>query len=575
MKKLFLISCALLLTAANFASAGITNPYTVDEKLQVLFGDSASITTASTTYLGFENYSHDYVNHFLHITFTYARNGGAGFGCGLSAGYPPQLYITNSDPRATTTPPLRFQAVVYHPHMQHDCSINWYLYDIQFDATGYRWIVKQSGETEILNLYLNIVDFANTDWAALANHYPNSGNAFSMAFTPLPIRDDVVPAKPDPVIIVPGIMGSAYKNGVWVIDPILHTYDDLIATLVANGYVKDKDLFTFPYEWRDSNVFSANLLDAKITAVKAVCQCNKVDIVAHSMGGLVARSYIQSGSYDQDVDQVIFLGTPHKGAPTSYLRWEAGEFEDGAFNFLTKKFFEAEALKNGHSSLFNYIRNRPILSVQELLPITNYLKDKSTGIIRTYPTKYPRNNFLETLNSNISNLLDSGVRITNVIGNTGSNTTINMIRVGESSNLSWVDGKPDGFDGQTADRGLEKGGGDVTATIVGATLDGSIPNIEIQSSHQRLPTLAEGEIFKILTGKTASTTYDSGTNLDAKVLLLQLLSPIDVVVTAPDGKKIGKNFSSGTEYAEIPNAFYSGFTTDTEFITIFNPIDGD
>src|SRR3989344_2085403 len=118
----------------------------------------------------------------------------------------------------------------------------------------------------------------------------------------------------DPVIIIPGIMGSATKNGKLVIDPILHTYDDLIATLKANGYEEGKDLFTFPYEWRDSNVLTANLLKDKINEVKTICDCSKVDLVAHSMGGLVAREYIQSGQYNHDVDQVIFLGTPHNGA---------------------------------------------------------------------------------------------------------------------------------------------------------------------------------------------------------------------------------------------------------------------
>jgi len=57
--------------------------------------------------------------------------------------------------------------------------------------------------------------------------------------------------------------------------------------------------------------------------------------------------------------------------------------------------------------------------------------------------------------------------------------------------------------------------------------------------------------------------------------MLQLLSPIDVLVTTPDGKKIGKNFSNDTEYNEIPDAFYSGFQTDNEYITITDPLDGE
>ena len=65
----------------------------------------------------------------------------------------------------------------------------------------------------------------------------------------------------DPVIIIPGIMGS-WKDfsGTWQIDPITHTYDDLVEALRAAGYEDGKTLFTFPYEWRNSNVITAELL---------------------------------------------------------------------------------------------------------------------------------------------------------------------------------------------------------------------------------------------------------------------------------------------------------------------------
>ncbi len=47
------------------------------------------------------------------------------------------------------------------------------------------------------------------------------------------------------------------------------------------------------------------------------------------------------------------------------------------------------------------------------------------------------------------------------------------------------------------------------------------------------------------------------------------------MVVAPDGKKVGKNFETGGEYAEIEGAFYSGFDTDDEYITIPDPLDGE
>lgn len=441
MKKyilLFLLSLSLIvfLGGVELVSAEIKNPYVVDYKSPVLFGDSGEIGG----YHGLENYTLDYVGGYAHITFTYTHVTTNQFCC--FASYPPSLYVTGVDPRATSTPTVKLLRVIYHL-IQHTHNpthtTDWYFYDIQFDATGYTVVVKRAGTTEIANFHMGIDGLSDSDWVALANLYPINAvpegtfNPYSMSFTPVTLRETVVPPElevPDPVIIVPGIMGSAYKNDQLVIDPILHTYDDLIATLDENGYTPDIDLFTFPYEWRDSNVFTANLLDDKIEQVKSVCDCDKVDLVAHSMGGLVARAYIQSVDYDEDVDQIIFLGTPHKGAPTAYLQWEAGKFPTTFFDTLIELFFEAEALRKGYATVFNYIHNRPILSVQELLPAFSYLKDKGTGAIRIYPNSYPQNYFLENLNNNISNLLNSGVKITNIVSNSGSNT-IEKIRVVE------------------------------------------------------------------------------------------------------------------------------------------------
>lgn len=45
-------------------------------------------------------------------------------------------------------------------------------------------------------------------------------------------------------------------------------------------------------------------------------QVNKFDIIAHSMGGLVARYYSSSGSYikKNDINRIIFVSVPHKGS---------------------------------------------------------------------------------------------------------------------------------------------------------------------------------------------------------------------------------------------------------------------
>lgn len=386
-----------------------------------------------------------------------------------------------------------------------------------------------------------------------------------------------------PVIIIPGILGSAQHNGEWLIDPITHAYDNLIDTLIAGGYERAVNLFPFPYDWHKSNIDTAVLLKEKIGEVKAACSCGKVDIVAHSMGGLVARQYIQSSFYGHDVRKLIFLGTPQLGAPEDYLMWEGGETNIDIAGRELKYFLLTEALKQGYSNLFDYVRTIPISSVQELLPAYGYIEHIGSEDVPTYPNTewYPSNSFLENLNSTIGNLYNSGVAIANFVGEIADDTTITTIRVKPPDSISattpWGYGLPENFGDSSGDQGLERGDGDGTVPLSSASL--VINGLQIlDSKHNELPTNAEGQVFKELTGNDATAFVENGHGFleTAKnVLIFQILSPADIVVIAPDGKRIGKDFDTGQEINEIPDAFYSGFGTDQEFITIPSPMNGE
>ncbi len=73
------------------------------------------------------------------------------------------------------------------------------------------------------------------------------------------------------------------------------------------------------------------MLKQKINEIKQRTNSSKVDIVAHSMGGVVSRYYAQSDEYNNDIDQLIFLGTPHQGSPESYLAYEGAYFTGNVF----------------------------------------------------------------------------------------------------------------------------------------------------------------------------------------------------------------------------------------------------
>lgn len=382
----------------------------------------------------------------------------------------------------------------------------------------------------------------------------------------------------DPVIIIPGIMGSQKRDGKWHLDLILRTYDNLYSAFSNNKYVTDKDLFTFPYEWRDSNIENAKLLRDKINQIKEDAKWPKVDIVGHSMGGLLAREYVESDYYQNDVDQLITLGTPHNGAPKSYPVWEAAE---GLFNidgFLIKQVLKYEASKNGYDDLFSYIKDRPIASLQELLPVYDYLYESlDNNAIRKYPHNYPKNYFLESLNNEEGEKKLRQVEFNKIIGKVESDksTIAGFSVINVDFGKYWIHGYPRGFEIVFGNRGILRSKGDRTVPLESARSE-NIPSdytIEINSGHIDLPTEAQKDVLELLTGVRPES--EERRSLVKSILFFSVFSPVDIQIISPDGKRAGKNFETGEIFNEIEGAYYTGYDTDTEFLTIPDPSNGE
>lgn len=380
----------------------------------------------------------------------------------------------------------------------------------------------------------------------------------------------------DPVVIVPGITGSEKFLGKWKLDPITHSYDDLFSSFKNNGYESGVNLFDFPYDWRNNNATTARQLQSRIEGIISGTKVSRVDVVAHSMGGLVARAYVEeiSGAiYNDTIDELITLGTPHKGSPASYLKWEAGE---GFFTWndkLAKYHFKQEAEEAGYTDLQSYIKEK-IPSVKELLPDYDYLFDISQNQLRSYPENYPRNTFLEELNTERNLGKMQKVRFVNIVGNLGVKSTISKISVINSLiSGKWADGMPENFYDSATNRGLEKGNGDETVPISSAEGISADKEIVLDASHSELPTKAQCKVFKELTGRS-ECEYDENWHI-TNFLLFNVFSPIDIQIVSPSGKRIGKDFATGEIINEIEGAFYSGFDTENEFVTIPNPEDGE
>lgn len=105
-------------------------------------------------------------------------------------------------------------------------------------------------------------------------------------------------------VILPGLARS--DSFSWL---IRYLRDDL-------GYGEAVDLLEFPYDWRADLVTTAKDLVERVEQWRASRPdpTEKVTVIAHSMGGLVARLACQEPTFQDALERMVLLGTPHSGA---------------------------------------------------------------------------------------------------------------------------------------------------------------------------------------------------------------------------------------------------------------------
>jgi len=63
----------------------------------------------------------------------------------------------------------------------------------------------------------------------------------------------------------------------------------------------------------------AKRIDQKVRRLRERYGVDRIHIVGHSLGGLVARYLVQESGGDEYTDTVITLGSPHHGTPTAFI----------------------------------------------------------------------------------------------------------------------------------------------------------------------------------------------------------------------------------------------------------------
>lgn len=208
------------------------------------------------------------------------------------------------------------------------------------------------------------------------------------------------------IILLPGMGGSWNERAMvlnqivpqsdWRMTPFVRNYDAILKAFDDNGLVKNTNYFVYNYDWRkpiasqiiDFNNYVNNL---------GLTTGEKVDIVGHSLGGVIGRIWTQENS--NKVGKVVTLGSPNAGAVKVYDMWNGAKIanptEPGtiALNVLL-----ALQRKNNQTAVETMRTYAPAL--KDLLPTFDYLKKNGVIVVP------PQNTYLSQKNSTVSSVFD-------------------------------------------------------------------------------------------------------------------------------------------------------------------------
>ena len=87
-----------------------------------------------------------------------------------------------------------------------------------------------------------------------------------------------------------------------------------------------ENMFIFTYDWRKSIPDIGAQFAQYIEYIKQWTGASKVDLICHSLGGLIAKQSLQYGSTGS-INKLIFVGTPHRGSPKMLYTALSGVFD--------------------------------------------------------------------------------------------------------------------------------------------------------------------------------------------------------------------------------------------------------
>ncbi|MBI4036507.1 hypothetical protein HY386_01340 [Candidatus Daviesbacteria bacterium] len=390
------------------------------------------------------------------------------------------------------------------------------------------------------------------------------------------IRVQALPTK-IPLILIPGIAASSNlgvladrgdSGWTWMY-AAEGGWRQFIDSLEKAGYQKDKDYFIAFYDWRKTNDWTDSDPGAALPAKKYLAETidkaktanpgiNKVNVVAHSLGGLVVRSYIESPNYRNDISKAFLVGSPNAGSLFAYYTWEGAEVPPN-WDPVSKAGLSVmiKLLSfNFNEEPYQMIHNR-MKGIKDLLPIGyDYLINNGNPF--SWTDMQEINNFLKNTSNpqNTANIFaQKGVELFNIIG-TGQNTWEKLQIENYTHPYLWEDGKPLGS-AATAD-------GDNTVLVSSSNL-ANTTGLTLADKHANLPNAAASLIFDKL-GATYTPSNLAGA--PDEVMVAWVASPVTLSVKDSQGNPVGESLIDPTGamkwvFVENPSGDYKIALTGT------------
>ncbi len=273
-----------------------------------------------------------------------------------------------------------------------------------FDINGLHSpsILKDTNNT-ILVYYTGIgtINNINTFRIGLATDGPWPPSTPTPTNTPTPTPP---PTTVNKVIVVPGTFASwnadaiinckmsGYQGEWQLFPPAKNIYQPLLDALSQAGQTP----LLFAFDWR--RPIPANGQALKDFINSHTQNADRVNLVGHSMGGLIGRAYLENTMSQNRLQKLLTVGSPHQGSNLAYPAWSGGEVAGNQpVKILTKLLLTFCRQRNP------LLTNRQIITTYfpatgNILPLYDFLRDKQSQVLKPILQMFAQNTWLPTNN---------------------------------------------------------------------------------------------------------------------------------------------------------------------------------